>query len=129
TATATDGVLLTWQESVSVDAVGYRVYRSFEPGVDTESAPYAGDPLLGNTTFYDPNVEPGTTYYYVVTAVDAAGNESVASNEVEVTIEQVLPPTDVAAVAGASTIGVTWTASQSGDTVAGYRVYRATEAS
>jgi fibronectin type 3 domain-containing protein len=31
-------------------------------------------------------VTAGQTYYYVVTAVDGSGNESVVSNEVAVTI-------------------------------------------
>jgi fibronectin type 3 domain-containing protein len=32
-------------------------------------------------TFTDTAVAAGKTYFYVVTAVDAAGNESVLSNE------------------------------------------------
>ncbi|WP_454085363.1 PA14 domain-containing protein [Georgenia sp. Marseille-Q6866] len=127
TATATDTVQLGWQASVSEDTLGYRVYRSLEQGVVTEGVAYSGETLLGDTSFFDPNVDPGQTYYYVVTAVDAAGNESVASNEVEVTLEQILPPTDVAASAGAETIGVTWTASAT-TSVVGYYVYRGTEA-
>ncbi|WP_324650059.1 PA14 domain-containing protein, partial [Georgenia sp. H159] len=127
TATATDTVQLSWQESVSIDTVGYRVYRSLDADVATDGVPYSGDTLLGDTSFFDPNVDPGQTYYYVVTAVDAAGNESAASNEVEVGIEQILPATNVAASAGAETIGVTWTASAT-ESVVGYYVYRGTAA-
>ena len=44
------------------------------------SSPAAGP------TFTDTTVQAGATYFYVVTAVDATGNESVNSNEVSATI-------------------------------------------
>jgi fibronectin type 3 domain-containing protein len=37
-------------------------------------------------TFSDPTVQSGQTYYYVATAVDGIGNESVHSNEVAAAI-------------------------------------------
>jgi len=37
---------------------------------------------VGGASFTDSNVQTGQTYYYVATAVDASGNESVYSNEV-----------------------------------------------
>ncbi|MEE6273726.1 malectin domain-containing carbohydrate-binding protein [Georgenia sp. MJ206] len=126
-ATATDtSVDLNWQESTSTDTNGYRVYRSLTPGVVAGGTPYSGSTLLGSTSFFDPNVDPGQTYYYVVTAVDGAGNESPASNEIQVAIERILPPTEVLATAGEDNIGLTWTASDSSNAV-GYRVYRGTE--
>jgi fibronectin type 3 domain-containing protein len=42
--------------------------------------------LVAGTTFVDNTVQAGQTYYYVVTAVDASGNESVFSNEISATI-------------------------------------------
>jgi fibronectin type 3 domain-containing protein len=41
---------------------------------------------VSGTTFTDNTVQAGVTYFYVVTAVDATGTESVNSNEVSVTI-------------------------------------------
>jgi hypothetical protein len=55
------------------------------------------------------------TYFYVVTAVDAQGNESVFSNQASATIPATPPP---------HSVGLTWTASTS--TVVGYNIYRGT---
>ena len=75
-------VALTWTASTS-SVVGYNVYRS-----TTSGGPYTlitGSPVSG-TTFTDTTVQAGVTYFYVVTAVDANGNESVNSNEASATI-------------------------------------------
>jgi len=70
-------VQLTWNASTS-SVVGYRVYRS-----ETSGSSYTS--LTGSTlnalTYNDSTVTSGSTYYYVVTAVDAAGVESVYSNQ------------------------------------------------
>ena len=36
--------------------------------------------------YSDQSVQPGTTYYYVVTAVDSQGRESSYSNEISVVV-------------------------------------------
>jgi len=75
-------VSLTWTASTST-VIGYNVYRS-----TTSGGPYTlitNSPVTG-TSFSDTTVQAGVTYFYVVTAVDASGNESVNSNEVSVTI-------------------------------------------
>ena len=70
-------VQLSWNASSS-QVIGYRVYRS-----ETSGDSY--NPLNGTAitalTYDDNAVSSGTTYYYVVTAVDASGNESVYSNQ------------------------------------------------
>jgi glycosidase len=58
------------------DAASYNVYRSPVTG--------GGYSLIGNaptTSYTDSSVTNGQRYYYVVRAVDAAGNESDSSNE------------------------------------------------
>jgi fibronectin type 3 domain-containing protein len=40
-----------------------------------------GSPV-GGVSYADSNVQSGQTYYYVATAVDSSGTESVYSNEV-----------------------------------------------
>jgi hypothetical protein len=73
---------LTWTASTS-SVVGYNVYRSTISG-----GPYTlitGSPVAG-TTFTDTSVQAGVTYFYVVTAVDASGNESAFSNEALATV-------------------------------------------
>ncbi|MCK4316292.1 MAG: alpha-amylase, partial [Anaerolineae bacterium] len=79
TATAGDGyVELAW-DGVP-DAAGYYVYRS--PVTGGGYARLNDTPLTG-TAYTDDTVVNGRLYYYVVTAVDGAGNESDHSNEVE----------------------------------------------
>lgn len=73
-------VTLTWMASATAGA-NYNVYRRGSSGsVKLNSAP------LGATTYVDRTVQPGQTYYYVAKAVTSNGAESVASNEVKVTI-------------------------------------------
>jgi fibronectin type 3 domain-containing protein len=37
--------------------------------------------LVGSLSFEDDSVQAGTTYYYVVTAVNSSGEESTDSNQ------------------------------------------------
>jgi len=74
-------VVLNWNASSS-QVVGYKVYRS-----GTSSGSYnllSGE--LSALTYTDTTVSAGSTYYYVVTAVDSAGVESVFSNQVSAAI-------------------------------------------
>ncbi|MBU1652288.1 DUF2961 domain-containing protein [bacterium] len=59
----------------------YRIYRSAEWGVEPVE-----DYFLGNSNLHqylDGDLLPGSYYYYIVTAVDFAGNEGMPSEEVE----------------------------------------------
>lgn len=73
---------LSWSASASAVA-GYNVYRS-----NVSGGPYTrlGSALVAATTSADTNVLAGDTYYYVVTAVESSGAESVYSAEVSATI-------------------------------------------
>jgi Abnormal spindle-like microcephaly-assoc'd, ASPM-SPD-2-Hydin len=71
-------VHLTWNPSSSVVA-GYRVYRSTTSG--TSYSPLFSAPLDA-LAFDDSSVTNGDTYYYVVTAIDGSGGESLYSNQV-----------------------------------------------
>ena len=74
-------VHLSWGASPS-GVVGYRVYRS-----ETSGASYTplGAPFNA-LTYADTTVVSGTTYYYVVTSVNAAGEESAYSNQVKAVV-------------------------------------------
>ena len=69
-------VTLKWTASTSPGVTAYNVYRSTQNG--------SGYTKIGNTTtqltYVDTSVTNGITYYYVVTAIDAAG-ESGYSNQ------------------------------------------------
>jgi hypothetical protein len=74
TAAAQDSVSLTWTASSSSDVTGYYAYRS-----TTEGSGYVKlNPTSPTSTeeYTDSTVESGTTYYYVVTAVDSSDVES-----------------------------------------------------
>jgi Abnormal spindle-like microcephaly-assoc'd, ASPM-SPD-2-Hydin len=81
TATA-HSAALSWVASSST-VVGYNVYRSTTSG--SYGAPLNGS-LVSGVSFTDTAVVAGTTYFYVTTAVDGGGNESVFSNEVQAAI-------------------------------------------
>jgi Abnormal spindle-like microcephaly-assoc'd, ASPM-SPD-2-Hydin/Cep192 domain 4 len=74
-------VSLSWIASTST-VVGYNIYRGSQNG-----GPYSAI-NTGNagTTYTDSTVQAGQTYYYVVTAVDSAGNESVDSNQAQAVV-------------------------------------------
>jgi hypothetical protein len=74
-------VSLSWSPSTST-VTGYNVYRGTSTG-----GPYnVIDSNESGTAFTDNSVQAGQTYFYVVTAVDAQGNESVYSNQAKATI-------------------------------------------
>ena len=75
-------VALTWTASTSTIS-GYNVYCSTVSG-----GPYTkiNSSLVAAFNYTDLTVQSGTTYYYVTTAVDTNGNESVYSNEVSATV-------------------------------------------
>jgi hypothetical protein len=73
-AAGPSGVSLTWD---AVDgAASYRVLRSILPGGYREIGASA------TAAFTDAAARPGTTYHYVVEAVDAAGNAGARSSDV-----------------------------------------------
>src|ERR1700722_11361325 len=69
-------VELSWAISPEGDLAGYSVYRS-----DAQDAPgeRVSTETLPSPTFRDISVLPGRRYYYRVTALDRAGNESPKS--------------------------------------------------
>jgi fibronectin type 3 domain-containing protein len=79
-----DRVFLTWNENKESDLDGYHVYRSTTSGKDYERL--TEKPLV-RTTFSDEAVKTDATYYYVIRAVDKAGNESARSVEKKAFVE------------------------------------------
>jgi len=118
-ATAGDGVVtLTW--TASANATSYNVKRSTSKG-----GPYTQLAVSTTAGYSDTAVTNGTTYYYVVSAVDAAG-ESANSAEVAATPSKATvpaAPTNLQATAGNAQVSLTWTASTGATS---YHVKRAT---
>jgi fibronectin type 3 domain-containing protein len=73
---------LSWTASTSTVS-GYNVYRGTADG-----GPYTliNLSLLTGPSYTDTTVQSGLTYYYVTTAVDSSGVQSVDSNQVIATI-------------------------------------------
>jgi hypothetical protein len=73
----THGISLSWNASTSTVS-GYNVYRSLTSGSGYTKV---NTGLVSSVNYTDATVANTTTYYYVTTAVDANGNESIDSNE------------------------------------------------
>jgi fibronectin type 3 domain-containing protein len=72
-------VTLNWNASISSGVVGYNVYRGSVSG-----GPYArmNSSVVTVTSYNDNAVQPGQTYYYVVTSINLDNVESSFSTEV-----------------------------------------------
>ncbi|MBI2354093.1 MAG: Ig-like domain repeat protein [Deltaproteobacteria bacterium] len=143
TSATTSSVILTWSAATDNSGVaGYEVYRG-----NTRIA------LISQPGYTDVNVATSGTYNYYVIAYDAAGNRSVAGNQLTVKPNQVtfgvtlsgalssailgLPGMDISAPtapvnlsavtfatsADKSSVVLTWNASTDNTAVAGYKVY------
>jgi fibronectin type 3 domain-containing protein len=110
---------LTWAASSS--AASYQVKRS-----TTNGGPYAQLVSAMSPSYTDATVTNGATYYYVVTAVNSAG-ESAESPQASVTPDPTITtpsvPMGVAATAGNAQVSLKWSASSSASS---YPVKRAT---
>jgi fibronectin type 3 domain-containing protein len=123
TATAGNGVVtLTW--TASAGATGYNVQRATtDGGPYTQLAQVAAPTSNGYT---DSSVTNGTTYYYVVQTLTAAGS---SANSPPVSATPGVPggspaaPTNLTATPGNAVVTLTWTASTG---ATGYNVKRAT---
>ena len=72
-------VTLNWNASISSGVAGYNVYRGSVSG-----GPYAkmNSSAVTVTSYNDNAVQPGQTYFYVVTTISLNNVESSFSNEV-----------------------------------------------
>ena len=119
-------IFLNWNDNSEPDLSGYNVHRSTTPG-----GPYTkiNGPEVSTSDFVDTGLTNGTTYYYVVTAVDTGSNESGNSSEVNATPAATPPsaPAGLIATAGQDQISLDWNDNGEPD-LAGYNVYRSTTA-
>ncbi len=77
-------VKLAWDPPDGCWVAGYNVYR-----FNVSGGPYQklNQELIGPPFYADLEVEPGGTFYYVVTSVDIEGLESAYSSEVKAKVE------------------------------------------
>jgi len=79
---------LSWSINLETDLAGYRVYRSEQQG--TRGQLLTPDLLL-TPSYRDTSVLAGHHYWYSVTAVDRAGNESQPSAPADTGVAQPSP--------------------------------------
>ncbi len=116
---------LSWTASTdNVGVTGYNVYRSTTSGFTPSGSNLAGATTA--TSFTNTGLAAGT-YYYLVTAQDAAGNTSNPSNQAPATVTtNITAPTNLVATGGLGSAVLTWTAATDSLGVTGYTVYRST---
>jgi glucose/arabinose dehydrogenase len=123
-------VALTWTAATdNVGVVRYNLHRGTAAGFTPTTANRISQPT--GTSFTDAGRPPGT-YYYRVTAEDAAGNVGPASNEASgvVTGDVTLPtaPGNLQATGGLGSASLTWAAASDNVGVVRYNVHRSTVA-
>ncbi|MBX3011281.1 MAG: hypothetical protein KF832_07225 [Caldilineaceae bacterium] len=119
---------LRWQPNSEPDLAGYNVYRSNQLPVDRTQAPLNGTTPLTAATYRDTIALNGQTYYYLLTALDLAGNESLPSIEAQmftIDLTPPEPPLGLTVTLEEQHALLQWQANQD-ETVAGYRLYRTT---
>ena len=125
-------VRVAWTANTEDDLSSYRVYRSAAvAGIYS----LVGQVEAPSTSFVDTGLTNGSSYFYKVSALDSAANESPLSAPANATpIDNLAPatPTGFAAAAHVTTTGgeiaLSWSANSEADVVK-YRLYRATSAS
>ena len=75
-------VAISWRPSASLGVATYNVYRSTASGGPYTRVGWRVD----HPSFTDTAVQPGTTYFYVVTSVTTANVESTKSSEIRATV-------------------------------------------
>jgi fibronectin type 3 domain-containing protein len=123
-------VRLRWSSNTEVDFGNYRIYRSVNNTLN-----FVKLVDLLQTEYLDRFLEYDSTYYYYLTALDKAGNESLPTSIIDVqplNIAAPQPPTYLIAQGNnnplQSTIGIrlTWTPPDIGDLLR-YRIYRSND--
>ena len=118
--TTASGTNLSW--NVSSDNVGVTGYKVFQNGVLKTTT--------SSTSLIVSGLSASTTYGFYVTAYDAVGNTSVASNTVNVTTltpaDTTSPTSTVVSASGTTTSGtnLSWNVSLDNVGVTGYKVFQ-----
>lgn len=78
-APTTSSATLTWDPNTDSDLAGYKIYQATASGAYGAAL---GTVPAGTVTYQATGLSANTTYFFVITAYDDAGNESSFSNEV-----------------------------------------------
>jgi len=86
---ATTDVSFEWTANVEADLSGYNIYRTATSGTYNETN-LVGTVIASAVQFVDVAVEDGQ-WYWAITAIDTAGNESAKSIEVTAILDTIPP--------------------------------------
>ncbi len=121
-ATGDGKAKLSWRAPANKNRKGWSIVRSLQPNA-------VGEPvtaqLVSASSFVDPAVVVGTTYYYRISAVNLRGEEGEPKVSQAILVRSgkaPAPPGDLTAELKTGRIILTWTPSR--DDVAGYQVER-----
>ena len=117
-------VYLDWADNGESDLAGYLVYRREAATAFAKLTPTP----VASSDYVDATASNGTTYTYVVRAVDTSGNVSEPSNEASATPSDVTPPAAPVGLTASGEDGfvdLDWADNAEAD-LAGYHVYRRT---
>jgi len=122
---AETSILLSWNMSLDLDAAGYNVYRA--TGLKDEPVRLTRAMIKLDKPFYvDSTVQSYRQYFYSVSALDKANNESAGCNPVMAMTKDLTPPAPPANVSfklDQRILKLSWKRSPSTDAV-GYNIYR-----
>ena len=116
---------LSWSASTDdVGVVRYNVHRGTSAGFTPSAGNRIAQPTA--TSYADTGLATGS-YFYKVTAEDAAGNTSAASNEAAATVADATPPTvpaTLTATVNAPHVNLAWSAATDNVAVSRYNLHR-----
>ena len=75
---------LSWDPNSEANLAGYKLYLTTQSGRYGSS--FAAVPA-SVTTYQVPGLQPGTVYFFAITAYDTSGRESIPSNEVSIVVQ------------------------------------------
>ena len=120
-----ESLALIWNANSEIDLSHYRVYRSLTAG-----GPYGHVANSSTNSYLDAGLARDTSYYYVVSALDFAGNEGPVSLEASSITNDTTPPAPAQGVEAmdlqtGGVVNVSWLPNNEKD-LAGYKLYYST---
>ena len=121
-------VSLSWSDPTSTgftSITGYEILRSTSQGQETLLTTVSGANAI---TYNDTAVTPGTTYYYEVEAVNAAGSSATSNEANALPYTSAAAPTGLTATGGLESVSLAWIApaSNGSSPIEGYEILRST---
>lgn len=132
-----DVLYLRWNTNTESDLLGYCIYRSvssetYAPPDESYRRIGSGPVDTADTSYTDTSVSRDVYYFYRITAVDQAGNESAPSNPSSTFATDITPPAQpqgfkVIELDTGRDVELRWRENNEPD-LAGYQLYRAEDA-